>query len=733
MPYIIAENPTVFKEIERQLVTEEITSLTEDCTTILAYSKENKEKGTAAFYIGQVTMMNGNDNFAKHSYQDALTYFQSPIFEKGLAMVFCKLGELYFLQGNYRQASTYISQAIAYAKKQSIPFLLVDAYQLEANIYSIKQQIDSAQISLKKAQYHSTLLTEKETTKNILNQVATNYHASGQLDSAIHYFQKLLLLKTELKDSDGLISDHTALGNLYRERGSYDLAQAQFINGLRLAEINKDSFALMTLYAEIGGLYATQKIDRFAKENHQKSLTIAKAKKNNLGMANSLKELGNLAVLKKNKIEATDYYQEALNLYEQLGNKINAADIQVKLSACYQNDAQYPKAKSYLQEAIAIRQQSKDKLSTLHAKMALAKLELLYGNQQNGITLVEGCLPSFEKMNNKEGLQESYLLLANAYSENNQPKRALRYYKNHSLLKDSLLALERTKVINELEKRYDTEKKDKAILQQQLKIEHQLNKIQRRTTQLLLLGGGLLLTCLLLTTLLFVNKKNRQLSQQRVQVLKKEQEAQHLKTLIEGEEKERKRIGQELHDGLGAVLATVKMQINNIPTQIPATTNNLSYQKAEQLIDEACQTVREISHGMMPYILEQAGLEAAIEDICQTISTSKNLTIHFNPYQVELIQSDTLKITLYRITQELLKNIITHANAQEVIVQLSAETTEIELLVEDDGKGFEVTTAKRGIGLANIQSRIGYLDGRMEIDSEIGKGSTFIITIPLSV
>ncbi|MCP3930052.1 MAG: hypothetical protein GY705_13240 [Bacteroidetes bacterium] len=225
--------------------------------------------------------------------------------------------------------------------------------------------------------------------------------------------------------------------------------------------------------------------------------------------------------------------------------------------------------------------------------------------------------------------------------------------------------------------------------------------------------------------------KNKQLNKQRIAILEKEQEMQQLKALIAGEEKERKRIGQELHDGLGAVLATVKMQINSISNKSPNIINNANYLKAEELIDEACQTVRDISHRMTPYILEQNGLEYAISELCLTIAQTQKILIHFNPYQIDLIESDVLKITIYRVTQELLKNIIKHAEAKEVIVQVTVEDEYIELLVEDDGKGFDTTHLKGGIGLDNIQSRVEYLNGTLEIESQINKGSTFLINLPL--
>lgn len=240
-----------------------------------------------------------------------------------------------------------------------------------------------------------------------------------------------------------------------------------------------------------------------------------------------------------------------------------------------------------------------------------------------------------------------------------------------------------------------------------------------------------ILASISLIALIVVDYKNKQLNKQRIAILKKEQEMQQLKALIAGEEKERKRIGQELHDGLGAVLATVKMRINSISDKTPTIVDNDNYLKAEELIDEACQTVRDISHRMTPYILEQNGLEYAINELCLTISQTQQIEIHFNPYQIDLIESGTLQITIYRVIQELLKNILKHAEAKEVIVQVTVEDEQVEVLVEDDGKGFDTAITKGGIGLDNIKSRVEYLNGNLEIESQINRGSTFLFNLPL--
>ena len=229
--------------------------------------------------------------------------------------------------------------------------------------------------------------------------------------------------------------------------------------------------------------------------------------------------------------------------------------------------------------------------------------------------------------------------------------------------------------------------------------------------------------------LLYRFQLNRKLAKVEARRLK---EKQILEAFIEGEEKERKRVARELHDGLGAMLATVKMQINSIGNIFPNVSSISTYQKAESLIDEACQTVREISHEMMPQILEQQGLKIAVDDFCRTLSNNKDIAFNFYYHGDEHLLGNTHKITIFRIIQELLKNIIQHAQAKEVIVQLTIEENEVFLIVEDNGIGFDTSKTPNGIGISNIRSRVAYLKGSMEIDSTIREGSTFTIQLPLN-
>jgi signal transduction histidine kinase len=136
---------------------------------------------------------------------------------------------------------------------------------------------------------------------------------------------------------------------------------------------------------------------------------------------------------------------------------------------------------------------------------------------------------------------------------------------------------------------------------------------------------------------------------------------------------------------------------------------------------------------MMPGTLLKLGLVAALEDMCDKISKTNNLQIEFHAFDLQDRLDEAVEITIYRMVQETLNNIIKHAKAEEVIVQLSKQDDSISITVEDDGIGFNVSQAraKGGMGMRNLDSRVKYLDGKLDIVSEQGKGTSIIIELPI--
>ena len=729
--YLLKDHPEL-SNIENHLISDELDSVFILSDLLLDKNISDEINGGTHYYRGLAEEAMRQYGLIDRSMDLAIDLFNNSGYFKGLAMAYAKKGDALSYNGDYDQAQSYYDLSIEYALELNLQNVLADVYQKKASNADALQSPRSGIQYLEKALQHAERMQDFDQCNLILNQISTNFHTLGELDSAIFYFQKGLGLKKEMKDPDGLISDYSALGNLYRERGEYEAAQLNLMEALNIAETENDSFSITNIYSELGDIYAAQKIWDISEDYYNRAIQIAVLKNSRFMEAECLKSLGAISLLQDKNDVAIEYYESALELYTQLNNKVNIAEILIRLSQVYDREDQFAKARKLLKESLNASTQSQDAMSTWSTKLALAEVEIKLGNYRQGIAYAEECYNAYTNMNDKENLGKASLLLSQGYSSIGDFRKAYELFQLSSIIKDSLISVERAESVQKYDLLVTTRKKDEEIAKQNEQISDQQLEILKSNNQLLIMAGGLGFLALISAFLFFIYSKNKQLNQQRISVLKKEQETQRLKAIIEGEEKERKRFARELHDGLGAVLATVKMQISGISHKFPSVQSSSTYQKAESLIDDACRTVREVSHDLMPHVLEQQGLIPAIDEMCQNMINHYGIDFDFIPYGNEKYLSDILKITIYRIVQELLKNITKHAEAKEVIVQLTIENDEVILIVEDDGKGFNPSEVKNGIGLDNIHSRTAYLNGTFEIDSVINQGSTFTVQFPLN-
>ena len=218
-----------------------------------------------------------------------------------------------------------------------------------------------------------------------------------------------------------------------------------------------------------------------------------------------------------------------------------------------------------------------------------------------------------------------------------------------------------------------------------------------------------------------------------------EQEFKSLSTIIKEQKEERKKIAQDLHDRIGCLLSLVRMNFHAIDKHI----NNIRvedqnrYHQAYDLLEKACDEVRNIAQDMISGVLQKYGLFTALENLKIIIEASTPLKINLNYSGFEGNNLDTaLEITSFSMIQELVTNIVKHANAKEIDIQIIKNQRNLNIMVEDDGKGFSLKISDLektdDSGLKNIYTTIQELDGELNIDSYINKGTTIIIDIPLA-
>lgn len=205
---------------------------------------------------------------------------------------------------------------------------------------------------------------------------------------------------------------------------------------------------------------------------------------------------------------------------------------------------------------------------------------------------------------------------------------------------------------------------------------------------------------------------------------------------LKASEGERKRIARELHDGLGQLLSTVRLYISGFDEVIKKQDGEYKEQYANSLriIDEATQEVRNISHNLMPSSLIQLGLGAAMQGLVRQLNGAGELKViaEIDPNIPRL--ADTIEISLYRIVQEIVNNILKHAKAKNIWIKLIYTESSLTLFVKDDGLGMDAAQLSQGagIGWSNIFSRVTMLRGEHQIYSEKGKGTIIEITVNLS-
>jgi signal transduction histidine kinase len=310
---------------------------------------------------------------------------------------------------------------------------------------------------------------------------------------------------------------------------------------------------------------------------------------------------------------------------------------------------------------------------------------------------------------------------------------AINYLDSFNVLTERIQHVADGDRVEFLDAKYQAEKKEAKINQLQSEKEIQRLNIQKKNAlNYGLIAGALIIV--LVALLLFRNFKQKQkIQQQRIGELETQQQLTATEAVLKGEEQERTRLAKDLHDGLGGMLSGIKYSFNTMKGNLIMTPeNNQAFERSMDMLDSSIKEMRRVAHNMMPEALVKFGLDTALKDFCNDINQSGALAVNYQSLGMsEAVIEQTTAVTVYRIVQELINNAIKHASAKSAIVQVTKINDIISITVEDDGKGFNpiVLQEAKGIGWSNIQSRISYLKGKLDVRSEDGKGTSVHIEL----
>ncbi len=558
------------------------------------------------------------------------------------------------------------------------------------------------------------------------NDLGIIYYDKENFDTAVFLYNKAITIRKQLKDYLGIAKLYNKIGILYQQKGVYDTALSnQFMALDAFKQVNND-FGIATSLNNIGITNQDMSNLLEAVSYHKKALAIRKKINDIQGIAMSNSNIASTYFLQKDYKNAEIYYNDAIKALRQLQNKEILASTLNNLGKLLTINKQYDKAIITINEALAIRNTLQDRKGIVSCYNNLGDIYLTKNEYKLADSIYKKALVIGEKaINTLPEINNVYLSLSKLNEAIGNPANALEFYKKYTATKDSLYNDKVGNNFAKLETRYKILEKDKQIQNQQLEISKRNNTI--------IIIGSIFLLVIILIYFLYKSYKSKQESRLQAEVL--HQQTLAAKGIIEAEERERKRIAGDLHDGIGQLFTAVKMNleilIERFITKQPEA--GLLAEKTMAMVNESCVEVRSIAHQMMPNALIKTGLVAALRDFINNISSDKlKITVETKGLNDRL--ESNIETVLYRVIQESVNNVIKHANATVLDILLLCDDKEITVAIEDNGKGFNMADKEKfqGIGLKNMATRIDYLKGTVDVSSSLGKGTLVAIHIPLT-
>lgn len=517
-------------------------------------------------------------------------------------------------------------------------------------------------------------------------------------------------------------------GVIHQSYGNYEDALAIYEQVRELKEIQIPTESESKLLNNMGAIFRSLNRIESAIRAYNSAIELKEEMRDTLGLANSLYNLGVAKMRLGETADALAIFERSKNLYTAIGETSKAGTVNIGIGGAYYSNENFDVARTYWEEAIntpGIRPSLRDAIAMY---IGLGDLYIKDGSYTEGLELLSSAEELAERGADVWVKKDIIGGIARANYELGNYELAARRYRAYQVGVDTLFDAKKLEAAQEMSEKYEAELREAEIDRQKLVIESQNNR-----AFLLALGVLALAGLALGIFLIFRYRLRYQRSEAESRMLKKEQQLQAVKQqaelnglrkMIEGQEAERHRVAKDLHDGLGGMLSSIKTRI---------ALGDAPKEEADKLLDVACQEVRRIAHNMVPQSLALSGLVGSLEDI------RTQLQLEGLDCELEIIGQPELRLNeqkqsmLLRIVQELTHNIVRHAEADRVFIQLLDQPNQLLLTIEDDGKGFDTSANQEssGLGLSSIDSRVNYLKGEILYDSQIGRGTTVSLNIPL--
>ena len=560
-------------------------------------------------------------------------------------------------------------------------------------------------------------------------KVAGLYTDIGDTRAALPYYHHSLQIFKERNDSSALVAIYNGLGNYFGDLYIMDSAAYYYHMAVDLCELIGFEHAIGIMLGNLGIIYKDLGDYENAKKYYLLSLESNVETENLNEIPKNYSRLANVEAHYENYEAAFRYYDKADSVLVRIKDSLQMMEVAINRASVYVDMGKSELALPILKRVAKYYRQQNFVEGMQSLWQNYATIYLNAGNTDMAMLYHDSIIKLAKIHSNLYQIRASYEDIYLIELERGNHKEALEAYIQVGIYSDSIFDLEKAELMNDLRLKYEKEKDQLEILE----LKHKnLQKTKERNLLIFTVLGIVFLGIFLIAFLVFNHRKNKVITLQKIRQLEEEKKHLAARFLLEGEEKERKRVAMELHDNLGVLLSATKMSFSEIRDKSPDNAKLIT--KATKFLEQASSDVRKISHNLMPGLLTKLGLYEALEELFENLNDQHSMDALMEVVGPKSRLDENMEIMIYRMVQEIVNNTLKHAEAKSVDMVMIVDENEINITYADDGKGFNLdeTLKKKTLGLQSIRSRVKFLNGLFSIKSEPGEGTVYRICIPIT-
>lgn len=512
--------------------------------------------------------------------------------------------------------------------------------------------------------------------------------------------------------------------------GDYEKALPAYLRSYDLYDSLGDKSGLAQLCNEMANFY--QKQGEFEKSLNlwDQSAELAKESNDLRTLGTSYGMQATFHWIRKNYKKSDSLYLKCHAIRLEQNDSVGLGYTYLDLADIERRKGHHDKALQYFNESTKIREAIGDYQGVLENYKAIADFYFQTNKYQEAIDYYNRAIEESEDFGYPDLVRKSMDSLSSLFAKTSQFRKSLELKIQAENLEDSLFNIDRSMVISRLQTQYETEKKEQQIALQNAELAEQEARIERNRLVFITSIIAFIFILMIVYFQYYRLKRRQQLKLQEAKLKAKEVE---INATISSQERERNRYARDLHDGFGQMISVLNMNLQNLKNGSKPDERHKVFQSSSKIIDDMYAELKNICFDLMPQTLIKNGLESALREFTDRINTSDKVHVELNVFGIDKRLIEIQEISLYRISQEWINNILKYSDADKITLQITKDDREITLLIEDNGSGFnkEDLTCGKGNGWRNLNTRSSLIKGEIELETSPKKrGNVLIVNAP---